>query len=118
MVPSTTLRRGSTHSADRFRAGIKKPGTRAANALVETVDIFPTLVELAGLPAPQVPQRIEGKSFVSALREPSLITKDFVYHAYPRGERIGRAIRTARYRLVEWKVPGFSPKSAGSNSRT
>lgn len=92
--------------------GIAPPGTHAANALIETVDIYPTLTELAGLPAPQVPQGLDGKSFASVLRDPNRSTKDFVYHAYPRGARIGRAVRTTRYRLVEWKVPGASPESA------
>ena len=92
--------------------GITKGGTRAANALVETVDIYPTLAELAGLPAPQVPQGIEGKSFVPALRDPNLGAKNYLYHVYPRGERIGRAVRTIRYRLVEWKVPGRAADTA------
>ena len=92
--------------------GVTKPGTRATNALVETVDIYPTLAELAGLPAPKVPQGVEGKTFVTALRDPNLGTKNYIFHVFPRGERIGRAVRTARYRLVEWKVPGSSPESA------
>ena len=92
--------------------GVTKPGTHATNALVETVDIYPTLAELAGLPAPQVPQGIEGKSFVSALRDPALAPKSHIFHVYPRGERIGRAVRTARHRLVEWKVPGAAADSA------
>ena len=87
-------------------------GTRAKNTLVETVDIYPTLVELAGLPEAQVPQGLEGKSFASVLREPSLALKDVVFHVYPRGERIGRAVRTARYRLVEWKLPGAAADTA------
>lgn len=92
--------------------GVTTAGTRATNALVETVDIYPTLAELAGLPAPQVPQGIEGKSFVPVLREPDVGAKNYLYHVYPRGERIGRAVRTTRYRLVEWKVPGSTAESA------
>ena len=86
--------------------GVTKPGTRATKALVETVDLYPTLAELAGLPAPSVPQGMEGKSFVPALRDPAFAPKNQIFHVYPRGERLGRAVRTARYRLVEWKVPG------------
>jgi iduronate 2-sulfatase len=92
--------------------GVTKPGTRAANALVETVDIYPTLAELAGLPAPQVPQGLEGRSFVSALRDPNLGTKNHLFHVYPRGERLGRAVRTEQFRLVEWKVPGAAANTA------
>ena len=29
-----------------------------------------------------------------------------------RGERIGRAVRTAQFRLVEWKVPGTAATAA------
>jgi iduronate 2-sulfatase len=92
--------------------GFAKSGTRAVNALVETVDIYPTLAELAGLPAPKVPQSMDGKSFAKVLKDPSGGAREFVAHVYPRGERIGRAVRTARYRLVEWKAPGSSPESA------
>ena len=87
-------------------------GKHATNALIETVDIYPTLAELAGLPAPQVPQGLEGKSFVPVLRDPNLGTKNYINHVFPRGERIGRAVRTARYRLVEWKVPGRAADTA------
>jgi len=86
--------------------GVTKPGGRASSAFVETVDIFPTLAELAGLPAPSVPQGIDGKSFAPVLRRPGRGGSDHAFHTFPRGERIGRAVRTERYRLVEWKVPG------------
>ena len=92
--------------------GVAKPGTHAAKALVETVDLYPTLAELAGLPAPKPPQGLEGRSFVPALRDPQAGTKEFILHVYPRGERIGRAVRTARHRLVEWKVAGAAADTA------
>jgi len=55
---------------------------------------------------------------VAALRRPETAkTKDAVFHAYPRsprgvGELIGRAVRTERHRLIEWKKPGAPSESA------
>lgn len=102
--------------ANRIPLVIVAPGVAKAGAatkqLAETVDIFPTLAELAGLPAPIGPQPIDGVSLVPVLRDPSKRIRDHAYHAYPRGERMGRAIRTERYRLVEWKKPGASADTA------
>jgi iduronate 2-sulfatase len=82
---------------------------RRTTALVESVDIYPTLCELAGLTAPA---DLEGKSFAALLQNDTAPTKDAVFHVYPRGELMGRAVRTARYRLVEWKKPGAPRESA------
>jgi iduronate 2-sulfatase len=81
--------------------GLVKPGS-SSQQLSETVDIFPTLAELAGLPAPKGPQPIDGVSLVPVLKNPEKRVRDHAYHAYPR-RKLGRAIRTERYRLVEWK---------------
>ncbi len=91
--------------------GVTQPGTRTA-ALVESVDLFPTLAELAGLPAPQVPQGLDGRSIVPVLRDPAASVHDHIFHVYPRGEKLGRAVRTARHRLVEWKNPGAPAETA------
>ena len=80
--------------------GITKPNT-STRQLAESVDIFPTLAELAGLPAPKGPQPIDGKSLVPVLKDPTAHVRDHAYHVYPK-RKIGRAIRTERYRLVEW----------------
>ncbi len=88
--------------------GVTPRGGRC-RSLVETVDIYPTLCELAGL---QSPKGLDGASFASALRSPAAPTKEAVYHVYPRGDLLGRAVRTARYRLVEWKKIGAAPESA------
>ena len=91
--------------------GVTRPGTRTA-AMTETVDLYPTLAALAGLPAPQVPQTLDGRSLVPVLRDPTASVKDHIVHVFPRnapargGELLGRAVRTARYRLVEWKKIG------------
>jgi iduronate 2-sulfatase len=91
--------------------GVAKPGS-ATRQPSETVDIFPTLAELCGLPPPQGPQRKDGLSLTPVLRDPTRTVRDHAYHCYPRGERMGRAIRTERYRLVEWKRPGAIPDTA------
>lgn len=80
----------------------KAKGVKSA-ALVETVDLYPTLTELAGLPARA---GLDGRSFARVLAEPSVPARDHVIHVYPRGSRLGRAIRTDRYRMVEWKKIG------------
>jgi iduronate 2-sulfatase len=92
-------------------------GGKRTEALAETVDIYPTISELAGLPAPEVPQKIEGASLVPVLKKPSRDSKPAVFHVYPRsrqgeGAILGRAVRTERYRLVEWKKPGAAPETA------
>jgi iduronate 2-sulfatase len=81
--------------------GLAKQGS-ATGQLAETVDLYPTLAELAGLPAPSGPQPIDGVSLVPVLKNPKARVRDHAFHAYPRG-KLGRAIRTERYRLVEWK---------------
>ena len=100
---------------------VTTPGTNT-KALIETVDIFPTLAELAGLPAPTGPQPIDGESLVPVLKDPALkdpvlkdpaaSVRDHAYHCFPRRGRLGRAIRTQQYRLVEWKAIGAAVDAA------
>ncbi|MFG0267628.1 MAG: sulfatase [Rhodopirellula sp. JB055] len=81
--------------------GITQPGS-STKQLAESVDLFPTLAELAGLPSPSGPQPTDGVSLVPVLQDPSARVRDHAYHAYPK-RKLGRAIRTERYRLVQWK---------------
>lgn len=81
--------------------GIALPGG-STRQLAGTVDVFPTLAELAGLPTPRGPQRIDGVSLLPVLRNPDARVRDHVFHCYPK-KKLGRAIRTERYRMVEWK---------------
>lgn len=80
-----------------------------SKSFIETVDLYPTLAELAGLP-PKA--GLDGVSQADVVVDPVASVRDHVIHVYPRGGRLGRAIRTDRYRMVEWKVPGSSPDSA------
>mgnify|MGYP000873556900 CR=1 FL=1 len=71
--------------------------------VVETVDIYPTLMELAGLLMPKNKSfTFDGSSVLQSLTN----TKhqvDYAYHCYPRDGWMGRAIRTDEFRLVEWR---------------
>lgn len=102
--------------ANRIPLIIKAPGTAKAGVgtgqLAETVDLYPTLAELAGLSVPETVQPLDGESLVPVLEDPEARVRDYAYHAYPRGGRMGRAIRTDRYRLVEWKKIGADPETA------
>ena len=117
VVQAHQLRAGHAHPAHRLAPDMKRRGERSA-ALVETVDIYPTIAELTGRPAPAVPQKLDGNSFARLLDREGAATKAAIFHAYPRnvprrgGFLIGRAVRTARYRLVEWKQPGGAPETA------
>lgn len=91
--------------------GTTTPGSHTSS-LVETVDIYPTVVELAGLPKWDVPQSIDGKSLVPILKDTQATIRNHAAHCFPRGGRLGRAIRTSRYRLVEWKTFGAEPATA------
>ena len=53
---------------------------RGSQALVELVDIFPTLCELAGL---QMPEHLEGHSFVPLLDDANLKWKSAAFSQYP-----------------------------------
>jgi iduronate 2-sulfatase len=96
--------------------GITKAGSRT-KALAESVDLYPTLCELTGLEIPQAPRKLDGQSLAGVLRDEKSSTKDAIFHVYPRsrqgqGQLIGRAVRTERYRLVEWKQAGEKADTA------
>lgn len=75
---------------------------RNTNQLIETVDIYPSLVDLAGLEMPDTPQPIDGITMRPIIDGSASAIKDHIYHSYPRGGYMGQAIRTARYRLIAW----------------
>jgi iduronate 2-sulfatase len=88
--------------AARIPLIVRVPGKPPAEVrgMVETVDIYPTLVELAGLGRVA---GLDGDSFARAIDNPEAELRDHVIHVFPRGQTLGRAIRTDRYRLVQWK---------------
>lgn len=75
------------------------PGGRSTAALVETVDLLPTLCDLSGI---EVPPQVEGVSFVPLLKNPRRPWKQAVFGWRHRGDRTGYTVRTPRYRFVRW----------------
>ena len=83
---------------------VRTPGMKAAgqpsSSLVELVDLYPTLTELAGLP---IIDQLEGKSFVPILNDPDQATKNAALSQYPRGGGLmGYSMRTETHRLTQW----------------
>ncbi len=81
---------------------------KSSDALVEFVDVYPTLAELCGLP---LPSGLEGISLTPLLEDPRRPWKRAAFSQYPRkvrgqGAAMGYSLRTDRYRFVEWRVPG------------
>ncbi len=85
-----------------------KTGDRQCDELVEFVDVYPTLCELAGLP---VPAELEGASFAPLLDDPQRPWKAAVFSQFlregiwtaPDGvEYMGYSVRTKTHRYVRW----------------
>jgi arylsulfatase A-like enzyme len=100
--------------ATRAALVMSMPGQKAAgkrcDRLVEFVDIFPTLAESCRLPKPD---GVEGQSFLPLLDDPARPWKAAAFSQYPRGSQetgplMGFAVRTDRYRYVEWRKRGTS----------
>lgn len=87
---------------------IRAPGAsangRKTQALVELVDVYPTLCELAGLP---VSDHLEGQSIVPLLSGPDQPWKQAAFSQFPRKDGptplMGYSMRTDRYRYIEWQ---------------
>jgi iduronate 2-sulfatase len=79
-------------------------------SLAELLDIYPTLVDLCGLPAPT---GVEGTSLVPVLKNPATSVKQFALTQHPRPAYydrdaanptvMGYSLRTDRHRYTEWR---------------
>lgn len=70
------------------------------NNLTELIDLFPTLVEAAGLENPAHP--LSGKSLYPLFSNPGLNLKRAVYTGRNAGGFLGYSMRTDQFRLVKW----------------
>lgn len=78
-----------------------------SDAIIETVDIYPTLCELAGL---DKPNHVQGSSFAEALINENFSWNEVAISQYPRKVKInnenipvmGYTMRTPTYRFTKW----------------
>lgn len=76
--------------------GMGKP----TDSLMEFIDLYPTLVDYAGL-AP--PHKLSGASLRPVLEDPNASVKEAAYTQVTRGPKMmGRSVRTLRWRYTEW----------------
>ncbi|GAB5406448.1 MAG: hypothetical protein Aurels2KO_46790 [Aureliella sp.] len=78
--------------------GMTKGGTKS-DALVELVDVFPTLMQLCDINGPN---ELQGKSLVPVLKNPNSEIRSAAYTVVSRGKTLGRSIRTRRWHYGEW----------------
>ena len=81
--------------------GMKTAG-KSTRALVELVDLYPTLAQLCDLP---LPKHLEGTSFAPLLEKPDQPWKKSAFSQYLRTGKpphTGRSLRTDRWRYTEW----------------
>lgn len=84
--------------------GQKHKGEKT-DALVELVDLYPTLADLVGLP---VPDSLEGTSMKPLLEDPSRQWNEVAFSQFPRksprskGFIMGYSVRTDDMRFTEW----------------
>jgi arylsulfatase A-like enzyme len=86
-------------------AGPDIPQGERRTAFAYLLDIFPSLCDLIGI---DIPDTVEGKSLVPALRDPSDQIREYLHFAY---EGYHRGIRDTRHKLIEYVVGGKHVKT-------
>lgn len=79
---------------------VPKSKAMYSTQVVQLLDLYPTLVDLCGLPKPQ---GIEGNSVAPLLKEPDAKWKFPAYGVTAVQGKIGKSVRTQRWHYVEWE---------------
>ena len=79
--------------------GLSKSGA-TSEAMVELIDVYPTLADLAGLKAPD---HLQGASLRPLLGHPDRLGKrKYAYSVVSRGPKLGYALRNQNWRYGKW----------------
>lgn len=73
---------------------------KRSSALVEYIDIYPTLTQWCGL---ETPESCEGKSLTPLFQEPQKEWSEIALSQYPRGGGMGYSIRNGQWRYSQWR---------------
>lgn len=78
---------------------IKAPGIPSgkSHSFVELVDLYPTLLDLSGF---EIPERLQGKSLVPILQNPTMEVRDFAFSVTQGGSTY--LIRTKRWAYIQY----------------
>lgn len=92
-------------------------GGGIADGLISSIDIAPTILQLAGV---AIPPTVQGTSFAATLRNVKAETRDAVYaeknwHDY---EDRARAIRTVRYKYIRNDYPDLPLTTSADSGRS
>lgn len=72
---------------------------------VELLDVFPTVCDLTRL---EKPEHLQGTSLMPILKHESDSVKSYALSQYPKKKYMGYAVRTHRYRYIEWHKKNIS----------
>ncbi|MEM9158466.1 MAG: sulfatase [Verrucomicrobiota bacterium] len=83
--------------------GFEANAGRASKGLTELIDLYPTFAEIAGL-AQVVPERVQGRSLVPLLEDPSGAnwSAGAAYSVMGKAKNVQRSLRTERYRYSRY----------------
>ena len=88
--------------------GVTRPGATCSVPVVST-DFYPTLLEIAGLPA-KPEQHLDGVSLTGLLRGEKKLARDAIYWHFPHyhgsGNRPTAGMRKGDFKLVRWYESG------------
>ena len=71
---------------------------------VELIDVFPTMCEITKL---ETPKHLHGKSLNPIVKGKKNKVKNVAMSQYPRNGKMGYAVRSERYRYVEWRTGNY-----------
>lgn len=89
-----------------------RPGT-TSDAVVGHIDLYPTLLDLLGLPLP-TQQKLDGISYAGVLTHKGAIGRDAFFNYFPHGRSPANAggvwVRSGDWKLIRWfGVPNADP---------